>query len=148
MAHRNEHAVEIERPPDAVFPWLYLPDRRLRWMQVLVRAEQVDDGEVGLGTRFRDAFEERGHRFDLDTEIVEWEPGRQLATSIRSNGFTSTARQSLEDLGGRTRLTTTLETEYTSRLAKLMAGVVTSHAQKQLERDMTLLKELVESEPA
>jgi uncharacterized protein YndB with AHSA1/START domain len=146
MAHRNEHSVEIDRPPAAVFPWLYTPEKRLRWMQMLVEAEQVDDGRPALGTRYRDAFEERGHRFDLDTEIVEWEPDRRLATQIRSSAFYSTARQSLEDLGGRTRLTTTLETEYTSRMAKLMAGVVTKHAQKQLELDMERLKALVERE--
>lgn len=146
MAHTNEHSVEIDRPPADVFPWLYDAGRRLRWMQMLVQAEQVDDGQVGLGTRFKDAFEERGHRFDLDTEIVEWEPGSRLATRIHSSGFDSTARQTLDDLGGRTRLTTRIETEYTSRMARLMAGVVTSHAQKQLERDMALLKELVEAE--
>jgi uncharacterized protein YndB with AHSA1/START domain len=147
MDHRNEHTVEIDRPPAAVFPWLYAPDKRLRWMQKLVEAEQVDDGAAGLGTRFRDAFEERGHRFDLDTEIVEWQPAQRLATRIHSGSFESTARQSLQDLGGRTRLTTTIDTDYTSRVAKLMAAVVTRHAQKQLELDMARLKELVESEP-
>jgi uncharacterized protein YndB with AHSA1/START domain len=146
VGNRNEHAIEIDRPPEAVFPWLVAPEKRLRWMQMLTASEQLDTGEPGLGTRFEDVFEERGHRFELDTEIVEWDPGRVLATQIRSNGFESTARQELEDLGGRTRLTTTIETGYTNRFAKLMSGVVTRHAQKQLELDMALLKEILESE--
>ena len=146
MAHRNEHSVEIDRPPAAVFPYLVGSDKRLRWMQMLAASDQVDGGDPTLGTRFADVFEAGGRRFDLDSQIVEWEPHRRLATRIRAKEFESTARQSLEDLGGRTRLTTTLETDYTSRLARLMAGVVTHQAQKQLETDLSRLKELVETE--
>jgi uncharacterized protein YndB with AHSA1/START domain len=146
VAHRNEHSVEIDRPPGAVFPYLVVSDKRQRWMQMLAESEQVDDGEPALGTRFADVFDAAGRRLDLDSEIVEWEPHRRLATRIRAKDFESTARQSLEDLGGRTRLTTTIETDYTSRRARLMARVVTHHAQKQLESDLSRLKELVEAE--
>ena len=146
MANRNEHSVEIDRGPDAVFPYLVESDKRLRWMQMLAASEQLDDGEPTLGTRFADVFEAAGRRFDLDAEIVEWEPHRRVAIGIRSSEFESTARQALEDLGGRTRLTTTIDTAYTSRLARLMAGVVTHQAQRQLELDLLRLKGLVEGE--
>ena len=146
MTHANVHAVEIDRAPDIVFPYLVESEKRLRWMQMLAASEQVDGGEPTLGTRFADVFEAAGRRFDLDSEIVEWEPARRLATRIRANEFESTATQALDDLGGRTRVTATMETEYKSRMARLMAGVVTAKAQRQLEADLALLKEIVEGE--
>ncbi len=146
MANRNEHSIEIDRGPEAVFPYLVESDKRLRWMQMLAASEQLDDGEPTLGTRFADVFEAAGRRFDLDAEIVEWEPHRRVAIRIRSSEFESTARQAVEDLGRRTRLTTTIDTAYTSRLARLMAGVVTHQAQRQLELDLLRLKGLVEGE--
>jgi uncharacterized protein YndB with AHSA1/START domain len=145
--HRNEHAVEIERPPDAVFPYLVEADKRLRWMGALKEAEQVTDGPPGLGTRFRDIFEDHGQRVEIDAEIVEWEPSERLATRLRGKAFDSTGRQRLERVDGRTRLTTTIETEYRSRIARVMAGMITRHAQAQLEEDHARLKEILESEP-
>jgi uncharacterized protein YndB with AHSA1/START domain len=146
--HRNEHSVEIDRPAEAVFPYLVEAEKRLRWMGALKEAEQVTDGPPGLGTRFRDLFEDHGQRFEIDAEIVEWEPSERLTTRLRSKAFASTGRQRLERLDGRTRLTTTIETDYKSRMARLMAGVITRHAQTQLEEDLARLKALVESDAA
>ena len=144
--HRNEHAVEIGRPPATVFPYLVASEQRLRWMGALKESEQVTEGKPGLGAGFRDVFEERGQRIEIDAEIVEWEPPERLVLSLRGRAFRSTGTQRLEVVDGGTRLTTTIETEYTSRMVRLMAGVVTRHAQAQLEQDMARLKEVVERE--
>ena len=144
MPHRNEASVEIERPAAEVFPYLAAPERRLEWMEKLVDSEQVTDGEPALGTRFRDVFEDHGQRIELDAEIVEWEPDERLSTRLTSGAFDSTASQRLEDLGGRTRVEVTIETEYRSTVARLMAGVITRHAQTQLEEDLERLKRLIE----
>ena len=145
---RNEHSVEIERPPASVFPYLVTSEQRLRWMGALAESEQVTDGDPGPGTRFRDVFEERGQRIAIDAEIVDWKPPERLGLRLRSRAFESTGLQTLEALDGRTRLTTTLETDYKSRVARLMAGMITRQAQARLEEDLVRLKELVERETA
>ncbi|MBD0290425.1 MAG: SRPBCC family protein [Thermoleophilia bacterium] len=142
--HTNRHTVEIERPAAAIFPYLAAPERRLRWMGALTASEQVTDGDLGLGTRFRDVFEDQGQRIELDAEIVEYEPNRRLATRLTASQFESTARQELDEAAGRTSVTTTIATEYRSRLARVMAGVITRHAQRRLEEDLVRLKRLVE----
>jgi uncharacterized membrane protein len=142
--HRNEAAVEIERPAAEIFPYLSAPERRLEWMEKLVSSEQLTDAEPGIGTRFHDVFEDHGHRIEIDAEVVEWKPGERLATRLTSSGFESTARQRLEERDGRTRIEVEIETEYRSRVARIMAGVVTRQAQKQLEADLARLKRLVE----
>ncbi|MBD0317096.1 MAG: SRPBCC family protein [Thermoleophilia bacterium] len=144
--HRNEHTVEIDRPPADVFPHLIASEQRLAWMGALTESAQVTEGEPQLGTRFRDVFEDHGQRIEIDAEVVEWKPNERLATRLRGSAFEATARQNLEEIDGRTRLVTTIDTEYKSRIARLMAGVVTRHAQRRLEEDLVRLKQIVERE--
>ena len=54
--------------------------------------------------------------------------------------------QTLEEAGGGTRLTAVIETEFKKRLLRMMAGVVTRHAQQRLESDLAELKRIVEAE--
>lgn len=142
--HRNEHAVEIDRPPADVFPHLIASERRLAWMGALSDSEQVTEGEPRLGTRFRDVFEDAGQRIEIDAEVVEWKPNERLATRLSADAFEATARQDLEEVDGRTRLVTTIETDYKGRVARLMAGVLTRHTQRRLEEDLGRLKTIVE----
>lgn len=143
--HRNEHTVEIDSPAEAVFPYLASGEKRLEWMEKLVESTQLSAGAPGLGTRFRDVFEDHGQRIEINSEIVDWEPNSRLATRLHGNAFQATGRQRLEERDGRTRLTTVIETEYTAPLVRLMARVVTRHAQNQLEADHARLKRLVET---
>ncbi len=113
-------------------------------MGVLRESEQLTEGAPGHGTRFRDVFEERGQRVEIEAEVVEYEPNERLSTRLRSKLFRATASQQLEERDGRTRVTTVIETQYTGTLARLMSGVITRHAQHQLEADLERLKELVE----
>ena len=138
---RNEHAVDIDRPPAAIFPYLVGSEQRLRWMGALAESEQVTDGEPGHGTRFRDVFEERGQRIEIDAEIVEWEPPERLGLLLRSRAFQSIGLQTLQALDGRTRLTTTIDTEYKSRVVRLMAGGITSPARARRGKETAGLAE-------
>jgi uncharacterized membrane protein len=144
--HRNEHTVDIDRPAAFVFPYLASRDQRVRWMEKLVTSEQLTPGEAGPGTRFRDVFEDHGQRIELDAEVTDWQPNERLVIRLRSNVVDATSTQRLEARDGRTRVTTTIESDYKSFTARLMAGVITRHAQQQLERDLERLKALVEAE--
>lgn len=144
--HRNEHAVVIAAPAAAVFPYLLEGAKRLRWMGVLKESEQLTDGPPAVGSRWRDVFEDHGQRVELEAELVELERDRRLRVRLDNRGFDSTSTQELEDVGGATRVSTVIETEYRMLAARLMSGVVTRHAQKQLEADLARLKELVEAE--
>jgi hypothetical protein len=66
--------------------------------------------------------------------------------SLRGDGVEATSSQRLEEIDGGTRLTALIETEYTKRLLRMMAGVVTRHAQQRLESDLIELKRIVEAE--
>jgi uncharacterized protein YndB with AHSA1/START domain len=130
--------VEISAPPEEVFPFLEASDERLRWMGVLVESEPLEEG------RFRDVFVDRGHRIEIDAEVVERDAPRVLVVRLRASSFDATSMQKLEAVDGGTRLTTVVETTYTKRLARLAGPFVARRAQQQLERDLERLKQLAE----
>ena len=53
-------------------------------------------------------------------------------------------RHSIEDIGGRTRLTREIDARYRRLVSKLLAPVATRHVRTQIEADLDRLKTLVE----
>ena len=123
-----------------MFPYLEASDQRLRWMGALVESEPLDEG------RFRDVFVDHGQRIELEAEVERREAPRVLVVRLRGSAFEATSTQRLEAEGAGTQLSTIVETEYTSRLARLAGPLVTRRAQRQLEADLAALKGLVEGD--
>ena len=144
--HRNEHTIEIAAPRERVFPHVVESARRLEWMGALTESESLTEGEPGVGTRYRDVFVDHGQRIELEAELVRYEPPGYLEVSLRGDGVEATSSQTLAEIPNGTRLTAVIETEYRKRLLRMMAGVVTRHAQQRLESDLAELKRIVEAE--
>jgi uncharacterized protein YndB with AHSA1/START domain len=67
--------VQIARSPDDVFAFVTDPAKLSRW-QDAEEVQQLTDGPVRAGTRFREVHKVMGrHRVEL-TEVVECDPGR------------------------------------------------------------------------
>lgn len=144
--HENEHAVEIRAAPPDVFPYLVEGERRLLWMGALAETTALTDGPPALGSRWRDVFEQLGHRVTLEAELVAFEPPDHLKVRLSSRSVDGSSEQWLERLDGRTRVHTVLTTKFKSYRARLAAPFVVHQAQQQLEADLEALKELVEGE--
>jgi uncharacterized protein YndB with AHSA1/START domain len=144
--HRNEHTVEIDAAPEVVFPYLADGERRLRWMGALKKTEPLTEGAPAVGSRWHDVFEDHGQRVELEAELAVYEPPERLLVRLASRMLDATSEQRLERVGRKTRLTTVIVTEYKALVARLAAGMVTRHAQRQLEADLAALKELAESD--
>jgi uncharacterized protein YndB with AHSA1/START domain len=113
-------------------------------MGVLKESEQLTEGAPKVGTRWRDVFEDHGQRVELEAELVEYEPNRRLRLRLGNRSFGSTSIQEVEEADGRTRVSIVMETEYRTFAARLAGGLVTRHAQQQLEADLARLAELLE----
>jgi hypothetical protein len=114
-------------------------------MGALQESEPLTDGEPGVGTRYRDVFVDHGQRIELEADVVRYEPPAYLEVRLRGDGVEATSSQTLEEIPEGTRLVAVIETEYTKRLLRMMAGVVTRHAQQRLESDLAELKRIVEA---
>ena len=127
-----------------MFPYLVEGEKRLEWMAVLTESEQLTEGVPKVGSRWRDVFEDRGQRVELEAELVEYEPNRRLRVRLGNRSFHSTSTQELAEGEGWTRVSTMIETEYKTLAARLAGRLVTRHAQQQLEADLASLKDLLE----
>jgi uncharacterized protein YndB with AHSA1/START domain len=67
--------VEIARPPEEVFALVTDPAKLSVW-QDAEEVQQLTDGPVRAGTRFREAHKVMGRRRVELTEVVEYDPGR------------------------------------------------------------------------
>jgi uncharacterized protein YndB with AHSA1/START domain len=103
--HRNEHSVEIERPAAAVFPYLTDGEKLRQWVGGLVESTALTEGGARVGAKSREVVEERGQRFELETEITTCVPNEALQARITSQGFETLSTYRLQEDGGRTRLT-------------------------------------------
>ena len=140
MSHRNEASVEIEAPPEQVFPWLAEPERRLQWVHGLEVSERTEEG------RFREVVGDHGIRTEVDVATTVSDPPARLEARMRGRGLEASVRNRLEPTASGTRLNVTVESEYRGLLARVAAPLVTRHAQSALERSLERLKQLVEAE--
>jgi uncharacterized protein YndB with AHSA1/START domain len=137
----------IAAPAADVFPWLAESERRCEWMGALVESEPLDDGPPVKGSRYHDVFEDHGRRIELEAELVEVDEPHVLVVQLSADAFDATITQRLEEEeDGVTRLTAVIETRYSRLAARVLAAIVTRHAQKQLEADLARLKELGETQ--
>lgn len=143
---RNEASVAIDRPPAAVFPWLLEVDRRLRWVEGLTSSQALDQGEPGVGSRFRETVSQHGISITVETTIDELEPPRSLALRVEGRGFEARTTTRLEEHEGGTRVVSVLETKVGGIAGRVVGGVVSRQAQGSLERSLETLKQCVETD--
>ena len=137
--------MEIDAPAGRVFPFLAEPELMKQWVGGLIDFRPLDQGPA-RGSRAIQLVEIAGKKWELESEITRYEPPRELqARLVAPKDFESVASYRLDDAGGGTRVTTTMDTEYKSRLARMLGGVATKQAQKKLEADLTRLKQVVET---
>ncbi|HYM63119.1 MAG TPA: SRPBCC family protein [Gaiellaceae bacterium] len=144
--YRNEHTIEIARPPATVFPYLTEPERLKRWVGGLTAFEPVEGQSAQVGALSRQVMVIRGKEWKLDGELTALEPDRFVEARMEGKGFKAKTSYVLEPVEGGTRLTTTVESEYSLLVARLLGGLVSRETQKKLRADLARLEVLVETE--
>ena len=81
----TEQSVVIARPASEVWDFLTDAANWPSWEASIVECEQVTDGELGVGTRWRGVNRVLGKRIDWETEFVEYQPAK-VATSKSVEG--------------------------------------------------------------
>lgn len=97
-------SIEIERPIQEVFD--YTVNNVAEWSLVVVEDEPLDDKPLGVGSTFRFATEERGHRMEFTGEVARHDPPTAHVAEMKSKQFDITGDYTFESLGdARTRVT-------------------------------------------
>jgi uncharacterized protein YndB with AHSA1/START domain len=146
MAIREEHTVVIERPIEEVFAFTTDPNNESLWQSTSLETEQTSEGEVGVGTTFRNTSKFLGQRIESIYQITENDPPQRQCVRITSGPLPGSACYLYEPAdGGSTRFTQNFETEV-GGFFKLAEPLVARAIRRQMEADMATLKDLLEAE--
>ena len=137
----TQRSVEINRPPAEVFPWLFEEDKVPQWTTGLESYERLDSGPLGRGARFRQALEVSGQRFTVELEVTEYDPPGAAASAFELRGIDVVMRYSLDDLGGATKLTQSIDASGGGIKGRLFIPIIQPHLERKLEADLAALKQ-------
>ena len=142
----TNHVVEIERPPEVVFPYLTEPDRLLRWVGGL-RAFVPENGEEAqVGSRSHQRMHIAGRDWNFEGEVRELEPEERIVVCVRGRGLRMTNTYVLQPTENGTRLAVDARTELSRVFGRLLGSFVRHEGQRKLETDLGRLAKLVEAE--
>ena len=136
------HTVEVPRAPEEVFPWLLEQDKVPRWTGNLERYEQLD-GALGTGSRVRQVLEISGRTYDVELEIIRYDPPSAAETRFETNGIKVVSDYTLQAAGTGTRLTQSLEAKAGGFTAKMLLPMVQPRLEQKLTEDLERLREVL-----
>jgi uncharacterized protein YndB with AHSA1/START domain len=142
-------AVEIDRPPSAVFPFLVQPELRKLWSLGLVEAKLSGSStDLRAGAKSRVVIE-AAERLEVDEEIRVLDADRRLLLQRTSSHppFSQRLEYILKEVGGRTLLTSAVHTTHDGLLLNLFEPLVTRAAQGRLEQELLALRTSAEAPP-
>lgn len=146
---RNDATIEINQPPETVFPHL-LGDHVTKWVFGLEEVERLSGADDEVGATFKHIYKNRGvPSIVLDGEIITCDSPTQLKMTTqvqdeKGRGFVTYTTYNLHNMGGKTRVEYLSESQYSGWFTKLMSPIVGIMAQRQLKKDLQQLKAVIE----
>lgn len=116
------------------------------WVGGLLEFRPLGPGPE-LGSRAIQVVEISGRPWEIQSEIVRYDPPRELEARLTHKTFESVASYRVEPAGGGSTLSAAMESRYKQLAARLVGAAVTRQVQKKLEADLTRLKRVVEQAP-
>ncbi len=149
-ADRMRAAVIINAPPDAIWPWLYEPDKLKSWVNGMVEVRQKWPGAPQAGEQSIWVMEDRNRdvaNAEVASRIDEAEPAHKLSVVLNSPGsFSGSVSYTLTNVGnGRTGVEEVNRYHFDNRLAQFLMPLVTQAAQRKMAADLEHLRTLVEA---
>ncbi|MGD8376441.1 MAG: SRPBCC family protein [Acidobacteriota bacterium] len=137
--------IRIDRPPEAIFPWLTEPEKLKVWVDGLLESTPVTHDGLRVGSRSREVVKEHGERFEMETVITELNPPGLLGATITGESFESRVRYELRGREGATELTYFTDTQFDGLLFRVMEPLIGASAADRIDADLERLKKAVES---
>jgi Polyketide cyclase / dehydrase and lipid transport len=135
-----EAEADIDRSPEAVFDYCSDPSHEPEWNVKMTKAEQLTDGPIGVGARWRMAFASAP---SVLSECVRFERPRVWELVGRSKVMTSGWRGRVLPSGDGARLLLRMELQLHGPLG-LATPLLGRRMQPELERDIATIKTKLE----
>lgn len=141
---RIEGEIVINRPVEEVFDFVADERNEPRYNSQMRRAEQITEGPVGLGTRYRAELVSMGRPVRMDIEFTGYDRPRRLASATHLSFMETRGGLTFEPVPGGTRMRWSWEVQPRG-IFKLMGPVVAGMGRRQERRIWTDLKRLLEA---
>jgi len=141
---RVEGEITISRPVEEVFDFVADERHEPRYNTRMIRAEQISEGPIGEGTRFRTELRTMGRTMLMVVEFTDYERPSRLASVTRSSMMETEGALTSEPVHGGTRMRWSWEVRLRGAM-KLMAPLVGVIGRRQEREIWGSLKRLRES---
>ena len=139
---QNEATIHINRPVEQVFTFLADTKNLRSWQSGLVENEQLTEGPLRVGSRFREVRRTGPRNSEIQAEITVFEPNKRFATKTLTKPQVTVSYTFDEENGG-TRITYKF-VMITSGFMRLLERLIAGSMKKNTDSDFEKLKRILE----
>jgi uncharacterized protein YndB with AHSA1/START domain len=149
-ANRMTGSIVIHQKPEAIWPWLYHPEKVKRWVSWLEEIREDRSGEPMVGGKAVWVMHDPNNgnaRMEITGVVQAVEPARRIEVALSApEGFKGTNTYTLTPLpDGSTRLEYDSRYVFDNAFARFMTPVICWQAKKKMADDESHLRTLVEA---
>lgn len=140
---KHEVTIHLNRPVEQVFAFLADTRKVSSWQSSLIELEQLTEGPLRAGSRFREVRRTGPRQSEIQAEITDFEANKRFATKTITKPQV-TVSYSLEGEDGGTRLNYKF-VMLTSGMMRLLEPLIAGSIKKDTDLDFQSLKRILES---
>jgi len=140
---QHEVTIHLNRPVDQVFAFLMDTGKLSTWQSNLIKTEQITEGPLRAGSRFREVRRLGRRESEIQGEITVFEPNKRFETKTLTKPQV-TVSYSFEAEDGGTRLKHKF-VMLTSGLMRLLEPLIAGSIKKESASDFETLKRMLEN---
>ena len=139
---QHEVTIHLNKPVEKVFAFLVDMSKLTTWQSNLIKSEQITEGPLHTGSRFREVRRMGKRESEIQGEITAFEPNKRLETKTVSKPQAMVS-YSLDPEPNGTRLKYKFVL-ITTGLMRLLEPLIASSIKKDTEADFETLKHILE----
>jgi uncharacterized protein YndB with AHSA1/START domain len=142
-------SVDIEAPPEKVWPYLVEPEKTMQWFTALKKFDYTSEQHEGNGSTFHWEEEAKGKTYNLDFITTEWVENQVFAYRMTEGDFFKSydERWEIEPIEGGCRFTFNDHIEFPyGPVGKLIGWSAARSSQKTGSEVLANLKRLAEQQ--
>src|SRR5215216_2270615 len=140
---KHEVTIHLNRPVEQVFAFLADTRKVSSWQSSLIELEQLTEGPLRAGSRFREVRRTGPRQSEIQAEITDFEANKRFATKTITKPQV-TVSYSFEGEDGGTRLNYKF-VMLTSGMMRLLEPLIAGSIKKDTDLDFQSLKHILES---
>ena len=140
---QHEVTIHLDKPVEQVFAFLMDTSKLTTWQSNLIKSEQLTEGPLRTGSRFREIRRINNKEEEIQGEITVLEPNKRLETKTVTQPQAMVSYSLVPESGG-----TRLNYKFilvTSGFMRLLEPMISSSIKEGTQADFETLKQILEN---